>query len=188
MTTGVEPTLEGARVRLRPLTEADYLGIFRWYNDAEIVAPFDRFEVDTWESFVTAVESAPDDPRSVAPRWIVEERTDGRTLGFVGYYSPHPILEYLDVWYVVGDREQRGRGYGTEAVRLLIDHLFQRETVERVGATCDVDNAPSFKLLERLKLRREGRLSRALFHHGAWHDVFVYGTTRGEWTGTAARG
>ncbi|MHB1435664.1 MAG: GNAT family N-acetyltransferase [Thermoplasmata archaeon] len=183
-----EPTLEGSQVRLRPPTEADYLGIFRWYNDAEIVAPFDRFEVDTWESFVSAVESAPDDPRSVAPRWIVEERTGGRTLGFVGYYSPHPILEFLDVWYVVGDRERRGRGYGTEAVRLLIDHLFRSQPVERIGATCDVENVPSVRLLERLKLHREGRLARALFHHSSWHDVFVYGITRAEWTGPAVQG
>ncbi|EQD34242.1 GCN5-related N-acetyltransferase domain protein [mine drainage metagenome] len=173
--------LEGPQVRLRAPTEADYLAIFRWYNDAEIVAPFDRFEVDTWESFVSAIESAPNDPRSVAPRWIVEERADGRTLGFVGYYSPHPILEFLDVWYVVGDRERRGRGYGTEAVRLLVDHLFRTQTVERIGATCDVENVPSLRLLERLKLNREGRLARALFHHGRWHDVFVYGITRAEW-------
>lgn len=176
-----EPVLDGASLRLRPPIPSDYLPVFRWYNDAEIVAPFDRFDVDTWESFVAALESAPGDPRSLAPRWIIEERATSRPIGFVGYYSPHPVLEFLDVWYVIADRAVRGRGYGSAAVELLIDHLFRSQSVERIGATCDVQNEPSFRLLERLHLRREGRLSQALFHHGMWHDVFVYGITRAEW-------
>jgi RimJ/RimL family protein N-acetyltransferase len=64
---------------------------------------------------------------------------------------------------------------------LLVDHLFRTEFVERVGATCDVDNVPSYRLLEGLDFRHEGTLRSALFHHGRWHDVRVYGVTRAEW-------
>jgi len=132
---------------------------------------------------VRSVESAADDPGSLAPRWAVERRVEGDLLGVVGHYRAHPVLEYIDVWYILGNRTARGRGYGREAVGLLVDHLFRTESVERVGATCDVDNVPSYRLLEGLGFRHEGTLRSALFHHSRWHDVRVYGVTRAEWAG-----
>jgi RimJ/RimL family protein N-acetyltransferase len=81
----------------------------------------------------------------------------------------------------MGDRATRGRGYGREAVRLLTDHLFRTTSVDRVGATCDVENLPSSRLAEGLGFRREGTLKGAFYHHGRWHDVYLYGVTRAEW-------
>jgi [ribosomal protein S5]-alanine N-acetyltransferase len=173
--------LEGSAVRLRPLVPSDYPSVFAWYNDPDVVAPYDRFSLDSYDAFVRSVESAADDPRSLAPRWAVERRAEGDLLGVVGHYLAHPVLEYLDVWYVLGQRAARGRGYGRESVALLVDHLFRATSVERVGATCDVDNVPSYRLLETLGFRQEGTLRSALFHHGRWHDVRVYGVTRGDW-------
>jgi ribosomal-protein-alanine N-acetyltransferase len=173
--------LEGPAVRLRPLARPDYPGIFPWFNDPEIVAPYDRFSVDTFEEFVRAVESAADDPSSLAPRFVVERRTEGDMVGIVGHYRAHPVLEYEDVWYVLGNPVARGHGLGREAVGLLVYHLYRTTSVERVGATCDVENVPSYRLVERLGFRWEGTMRGALFHHGRWHDVRVYGITRSEW-------
>jgi RimJ/RimL family protein N-acetyltransferase len=173
--------LEGASVRLRPLARSDYARVFPWYNDPEIVAPYDRFSVDSFEEFVRAVESAPDDPTALAPRFVVERRTEGDVVGVVGHYRAHPVLEYVDVWYVLGVPGARGHGLGREAVGLLVDHLYRTTSVERVGATCDVENVASYRLVERLGFRWEGTLRAALFHHGRWHDVRVYGVTRTEW-------
>ncbi|MGI0132433.1 MAG: GNAT family N-acetyltransferase [Thermoplasmata archaeon] len=168
-------------VRLRPPRPDDLPEIFPWYNDPEIVAPFDRFNLDTFEGFRRSVAEAPLDEASTAPRFIVERIADGRRLGFVGYYRSHPVLALTDIWYVLGDPHERGKGYGREAVGQLIDHLFATTDVARVGATCDVENVPSYRLLERLGFRREGTLRDALFHHGRWHDVALYGITRSEW-------
>lgn len=182
------PDLEGSSVRLRPFVASDYPVTFEWYNDPEIVAPFDRFSVDTYDHFVAAVEAAPSQPDSLAPRYVVERREVPGPIGFVGYYRAHPVLEFVDVWYVLGDTASRGRGFGREAVGLLVDHLFRTIAFERVGATSDIANAPSYRLLEGLGFRREGTLRSALFHHGRWHDVYVYGLTRPEWAGRVPRG
>jgi RimJ/RimL family protein N-acetyltransferase len=179
--------LEGTLVRLRPLAPADYPRVFAWYNDPEIVAPFDRFSVDTFDAFSAGVASAAGDPTSLAPRFVIEPRDTGKVVGVVGYYRAHPVLEYTDVWYVLGDHEARGRGFGRESVRLLTDFLFATSPLERVGATCDVENVPSYRLLEGLGFRHEGTLKAALFHHGRWHDVRVYGVTRTEWEARPSR-
>jgi RimJ/RimL family protein N-acetyltransferase len=173
--------LVGPNVCLRPARPADYEKVFEWYNDPEIVAPFDRFELDTWPGFVEAIESVASDPASTAPRFLVERTADERLLGFVGFYRAHPVLSLTDVWYVLGERSERGKGYGSEAVGLLVDHLFRTQELPRVGATCDVENVPSMRLLERLGFHHEGTLRQVLFHHTRWHDVRVYGLTRAEW-------
>ena len=177
--------LEGTQVRLRSLVPADYPAVFDWYNDPEIVAPFDRFSVDTFEDFARAVAAAPGDPTSLAPRFAVERKDGRKVVGVVGYYRAHPVLEYTDVWYVLGDRSARGHGFGRESVRLLTDYLFATNALERVGATCDVGNVASYRLVEGLGFRLEGTLRSALFHHGRWHDVRVYGVTRAEWAAKA---
>jgi len=173
--------LEGPRVRLRPLAPPDLSSIFSWYNDPETVAPFDRFSVDTFDAFAQAVASAEGDPTSLAPRFAVERKDEGVVVGVVGYYHAHPVLEYTDVWYILGDRAARGHGFGREAVGLLVGHIFATDTSERVGATVDVENVASYRLLEELGFRLEGTLRSALFHHGRWHDFRVYGVTRSEW-------
>jgi RimJ/RimL family protein N-acetyltransferase len=175
------PDLEGRSVRLRPLVVDDAPAVFPWYNDPETVAPYDRFGVDTYDDFVRSIGAAPRDPESLAPRFAVERRAEKDLIGVVGHYRPHPVLESIDVWYVLGRRDLRGRGLGREAVGLLVDHLFRTETVERIGATCDVENVPSVRLLEGLGFRREGTVRSTLFHHGRWHDVHVYGVIRAEW-------
>ncbi|MCI4344641.1 MAG: hypothetical protein L3J87_03330, partial [Thermoplasmata archaeon] len=66
------PVLEGFRLRLRAPHRPDMMVLFGWYNDPETVAPFDRFSIDSFEEFVAAVDGAPTDPHSLAPRFVVE--------------------------------------------------------------------------------------------------------------------
>jgi ribosomal-protein-alanine N-acetyltransferase len=181
VTARPRPVLEGPNVRLRPILAEDIPHIFPWVNDPERVAPFDRFAVDSPSSFAESIEHEADDPHSLAPRFLVERRSDGLRLGIVGFYSAHPVLTILDVWYILGATAERGKGFGREAVGLLVDYLFRTTPVERVGATCDTQNLPSARLVEGLGFRREGTLISALYHHARWHDVAVYGITRSEW-------
>lgn len=174
-------TVEGRSVRLRPLAAGDEGPIFDWYSDPERVAPFDHYDADTYESFIAELAAAPEDPASLAPRFVVERIEGARRIGVVGYYRSHPVLTLTDLWYLIGEPTERGHGYGREAVELLIGHLFASGPLVRVGATCDVENLASARLLERLGFSLEGTLASALFHHGRFHDVRLYGLTRAAW-------
>ena len=172
--------VEGTKVRLRPLDAADLPRVFEWYSDAELVAPYDRFFTDTYDSFARSVGEADSDALSLAPRFAVEPLRLPGAVGVVGHYVSHPVLQTVEVWYLIGDPSARGQGFGKEAVGLLVDHLFRTSSVERVGATCDVENLPSCRLVEGLGFRREGTLRQSLYHHGRWHDTYAYGVTRAE--------
>lgn len=173
--------LEGTKVRLRGLEPSDLRRVFEWYSDPEVASPFDRFYTDSFEGLVQSVREAPADPTSLAPRFVVEPLDTPGAVGVVGHFVSHPVLESVELWYLIGEPKARGRGYGREAVRLLVDHVFRTSAVERVGITCDVENVPSCRLAEGLAFRREGTLRSSLYHHGRWHDTHLYGITREEW-------
>jgi RimJ/RimL family protein N-acetyltransferase len=180
--------LHGARARLRPPQPSDFRTLFEWFSDPEVVAPYDRFVSEPYDEFVRSMSGSASDPSSLAPRFVVERAKEPGPVGVVGHFTPHPVLETIEVWYIIGDRAARGQGLGREAVGILADHLFATTSVERVGATCDVENLASCRLAEGLGFRREGTLRQAFYHHGRWHDVHLYGITRAERSPPASPG
>ena len=75
----------------------------------------------------------------------------------------------------------QGRGYATEAARLLVGYLFGRRAKHRITASCDARNAASAAVLERLGMRREGHLRESSWAKGEWTDDLLYGLLRHEW-------
>jgi RimJ/RimL family protein N-acetyltransferase len=74
-----------------------------------------------------------------------------------------------------------GKGYGEEASRRLLDYLFGELNLHRVVAECDVDNAASLLLLERIGFRREAHLIENIWFKGNWGSEFHYALLEREW-------
>lgn len=73
------------------------------------------------------------------------------------------------------DPAHTGQGYATEAVRALIGYCFEELDVHRIVALCFADNEGSWRLMERLGMRREGHAVRESFHRsGEWMDSLTY--------------
>jgi RimJ/RimL family protein N-acetyltransferase len=74
--------------------------------------------------------------------------------------------------------EARGRGYGTQAHRLLARYLFTHTPVHRIWAGTEVDNIAEQKALERAGFTREGVSRGTGWRGGAWRDGVIYGLLR----------
>ena len=78
-------------------------------------------------------------------------------------------------------RAYHGQGYATEALTTLFDQLFRQARLHRVVADTDPRNHPSWTLLERLGMRREGHRVQSVWFKGQWADEYVYAILREEW-------
>lgn len=76
--------------------------------------------------------------------------------------------------------DYRGRGLGTAAQRLLVEHLFKFTLANRLEAQTDAENIAEQKALERIGFRQEGLLRGVRFRQGAWQDMIIYGLLRHE--------
>jgi len=76
-----------------------------------------------------------------------------------------------------------GHGYATEAVRELLRYCFQDLGVRRVTADCFLDNDTSWRLMERVGMRRELHAVRDSLHRsGRWLDTVAYAMLDDEWS------
>lgn len=79
-----------------------------------------------------------------------------------------------------------GNGYATEAVRALIRLCFAQLGLRRLTANCFADNTASWRLMERVGMRREFHTVRdSLQRDGEWLDALGYALLADEWRGTA---
>jgi RimJ/RimL family protein N-acetyltransferase len=84
------------------------------------------------------------------------------------------------------DPDQAGRGYATEAVAALIRLCFEDLGLRRVTASCFADNVASWRLMDRLGMRRESHTIRDSLHRsGEWLDGLEYGLLADEWRAQA---
>jgi RimJ/RimL family protein N-acetyltransferase len=86
-------------------------------------------------------------------------------------------------WVV--DPAHGGRGLATEAVRELLRICFEDLALRRVVASCFADNTASWRLMERLGMRREEHtVADALHRSGTWLDGYGYALLATEWGGS----
>ncbi len=80
------------------------------------------------------------------------------------------------------DPAHTGHGYATEAVRELLRYCFEELGVRRVTASCFLDNDTSWRLMERVGMRREVHAVRESLHRsGRWLDSVGYAILKDEW-------
>jgi len=78
--------------------------------------------------------------------------------------------------------EETGKGYATEAVEAVLRICFEHVGLRRVTASCFAANTASYRLMERVGMRREGRtVQDALHPSGAWMDGYSYALLAHEW-------
>lgn len=110
----------------------------------------------------------------------VELQQTGRLIGEVSL-----ILRNLDArqgeigW--IFDPDHQGRGYATEAANAIFDLAFGPGDLHRVAARCDVRNDASWRLMERLGMRREAHFREHALFKSHWDEEFIYALLQQEW-------
>lgn len=173
------PTLEGAKVRLRPVRDDDLALLLAVANDPSLRGWL-RFERPITESEERAwMAHLHDDEGRV---WLVEHAATGRRLGVLSLLDWNRVARHAELGVTLLRAEDRGAGFGSEACRLALRHAFGDMGLQRVHLNVYEDN-PALRLYLRLGFREEGRLRRHTYKRGAYRDVLVMGLLREEWDG-----
>jgi RimJ/RimL family protein N-acetyltransferase len=74
----------------------------------------------------------------------------------------------------IAKKEDRGAGYGSDAVTALVEYAFSQLRLKCVYAYISEQNAASCGMFEKCGFKREGLLRSRIFKNGAFHNTFVY--------------
>jgi RimJ/RimL family protein N-acetyltransferase len=172
--------VEGALVRLRDANLQDGEMLYRW-NVERDAGGFNDFGLPHEPTPRAVLASGP--LRNERAGTLIVERLDGEPIGTVSWhavlYGPAPASR---AWNIGIDLEltARGKGFGTEAQRLLADWLFATTSVNRVEASTDVENLPEQRSLEKAGFFREGIQRGAQFRAGRYHDMVTFSRIRSD--------
>ena len=174
------PFLVGERLYLRPLETADVDGAYvAWLNDYEVTRYLETGSYPSTPAmtarYVDAMTSSPDNVFLA----IVEKGTEIH-VGNVKLGPIHRIHQRADMGIMIGDRTRWDRGYGREAVALIVRYGFERLNLHKIGLGVYADHEHAIRLYEGLGFQVEGRLRQHLFRDGRYHDKLVMGVLREE--------
>jgi RimJ/RimL family protein N-acetyltransferase len=111
---------------------------------------------------------------------IVEDGRD-RVVGEAGLLRLTPEWRTTDMTIIVGEPDERGKGYGTEAGRLLLDLAFNYLGLHRVAIGVVGFNKRALKFWRSLGFREEGVQRDGYFHDGGFHDFVMMSVLENEW-------
>jgi ribosomal-protein-alanine N-acetyltransferase len=165
--------LEGRTVNLKVVEKEDLPLLLEWRNNLEFNGRYDPLPVQRSRAeFEKKYDSASSDQQ----HFFIEKK-DGSKIGYIG---THLFGGLLEVGYALVPAE-RGRGYATEAVKIMVDYLFLSRDIVRIGSATHVENKASQKVLENAGFTREGTERKGMYVWGEWADVYVYSILREEW-------
>jgi [ribosomal protein S5]-alanine N-acetyltransferase len=177
------PVLRTERLVLRQITELDGEGLFGIFGDDEVTEHY------AWDTFVSveqgralAERTAGQFRRREAIRWGLELPGSPLIIGTCGYTRWSRENRFAVLGYDLARCHWR-RGLMSEAVAAVLEAGFGRMSLHRVEATVMAGNLASARLLERAGFRREGILRDRAWKGEEFKDVWMFGITRGEWTG-----
>lgn len=172
------PTLIGTRVTLRPLTVDDIDLYFEYLQDPEGLRL-----TGTHRTFT----------RSDALEWLVrlptlEDRVDLAIVPHdVGHFVGEVVINSIDMpnhcaslRVGLGPDAHRGKGYGTEALHLLIAWAFEQLALNRIELEVYAFNARAIHVYEGLGFQHEGVRRQSLYQDGRFVDTHMMGLLRGE--------
>ncbi len=182
---GMIEVMHTGRLVIRRFSAADLANLMAYQTRPETLQ-YEPVEPMTEERAVDylAKQADPEHPAcGPAGGWLsfaVQHNGDARVIGEVGiFFEPEPKSEGAIGWMFHPDF--CGRGYATEAAQALLRYAFETRRLHRLTSGCDTQNTASWRLMERLGMRREGHFLQSRRLRGEWRDGYSYALLRDEW-------
>jgi RimJ/RimL family protein N-acetyltransferase len=182
--------LKGKKVLLRALKRSDASLFIRWSNDPEVIQylwlylPATEIGEEQWiESYSTTIAN-----NNIV--FVIEAILDKETLsiGYCGFNDIHYKDQEATLGIAIGEKDYWEKGYGTEAMALLVRYGFEQLNFHRISSSIVEFNERSIGLHKRLGFQQDGRLREATYRNGRFWDYVLFGMLREEYNRLEALG
>ena len=174
------PIFRGERVRLAAPLPEDAEVFARWTQDDLYLRLLDDDPVrpeapSRFDAFATGHDAA------TSTYFHLRTLDDDRLIGFVVLFNIKWRNQSAEMAIGIGDRMDWGKGYGADALRLILTYAFSELNLHRVGLGVLSYNERAIRAYERAGFVREGVLRQMVQRDGQRFDMYTYGILRDEW-------
>jgi RimJ/RimL family protein N-acetyltransferase len=173
--------LKGEKVILRAITRDDLVRLCEFNNDVEVEVagggdpPIPQSLERLHADFGSEVSSGGRD----GPRFAIE--ADGTFIGQCALFRFDDIAHTCMLGITIGDKAYWGRGYGRDALTVLLDYAFRLRNMRRVTLSVNGTNERAIRAYQACGFVEEGRLRKHVWSAGEYIDLVYMGVFRDEW-------
>jgi RimJ/RimL family protein N-acetyltransferase len=172
----------GKRIRLRAIEREDVKKFHEWVNDPEVTQglqmylPLSMKEEEDWFERMTKGD------RHEKPFAIdVRKGKAWKLIGNCGTFSISLTNRSCELGIMIGEKSEWNKGYGAEAMTLLLKHGFETLNLNRIFLRVYEENVRAVRSYEKAGFVLEGRQRQAVYKHGKYEDVLFMSVLRSEW-------
>ena len=177
--------IRGKRIILREQREEDAPFFARWFSLPQVMfrCGFEKpADVEEMKRTITVSH------RSEDSLWYTITDHEGRILGETGLLRMFPAWRQTDLSIIIPDPAAQHRGYGTEAVRIMLDLAFGQYGMHRVSIGVVALNTEALRFYRKTGFRQEGILEEAYFWNNEYSDFIMMRILSREWKQQAVSG
>ncbi|MGI6027016.1 MAG: GNAT family N-acetyltransferase [Candidatus Scatomorpha sp.] len=170
--------IRGKRIVLREQREEDAPFYAYWFNQPQVMFQC-GFEKPTDEEEVKTVISV--NHRSVDSVWFTITDLDGNIIGETGLLRMFPAWHQTDLTLIIPDPKMQHKGYGTEAIRIMLDMAFKEYEMHRVSIGVVGLNTAALEFYRKIGFKQEGILEEAYYYNNEYSDFVMMRVLSHEW-------
>ncbi|MBD0370364.1 MAG: GNAT family N-acetyltransferase [Pyrinomonadaceae bacterium] len=163
--------LKSKQIALAPLRPGDMPLMYEWINNRELVilnGPFRAVSRAEHEAWFNSIQG-----RADTVIFGIRLLEDDTLIGSCQLHSISPVHRSAELQIRLGETSRHGKGFGTEAVGLLLDYAFKELKLHRVYLHVFSTNLPAIRVYEKTGFVREGLLRKAACIEGEFRDVLL---------------
>ena len=179
------PYFYSERIRLRAAEKDDISIFLRWINDPEVTEnlmlafPMSRFEEEQWYENMM---STPPNEHVMAIEVKPKNQGDGYLpIGTCQFMSTNWRHRSTEIGIMIGEKAHWDQGYGTETLKLMLDHGFKTLNLHRIWLQVFEKNERAIHAYQKTGFTHEGKYRQAHFQHGRYYDIHLMNVLKDEW-------
>jgi len=159
------------KIELKKIKKDDLRQIIRWRNDSKIMKFNTQFFLLNMEYQKKWFEQI---TKKNSKSKMFVFKYGNEIVGIGGLIHHDYQNKSADIAIILGESKIRGKGFGTKALKLLVEYGFKRMKLHRIGADIFEYNKVSLRLFEKLEFKKELEMRDYLWRDGKWWKVFTY--------------
>jgi RimJ/RimL family protein N-acetyltransferase len=175
--------LRGQKILLRAITRDDLERLWQFNNDVdvELAGGGDPPMPQSLARLQAEYESDVAKGGRDGARFAIE--ADGICIGQCALFNFNETAGTCELGITIGDKAYWGRGYGRDAIQVLLDYAFRLRNIRRVHLSVNGNNPRAIQAYKSCGFLEEGRLRAHVWNDGQYVDLVMMGLLREEWLG-----
>jgi len=163
--------LEGTKVYLRPVNSADTEAYYQLLHDADMLRLTGTQHHFTREQIERYIDSKSQDSSSIL--LLIADAATDEIIGDIALQDISDTNRSANLRIAISAARHQGRGYGSEAILLLLDYGFGIRNLHRIELNVYAYNERAQHVYRKLGFQQEGIQRDALFYNHAYHDAIL---------------